>query len=125
MVCSTRLVPPALPPSRAGSDIEYRAAWPDLLRRHEEQLLGIQRVAVERGSTQGSGGAHGCQVLRGQSGMAASGANVRELHGLTEQHSKCKAGAEDLPADLAMRAVDHQPVVRHFTTHRASHQKWR
>ncbi|HSJ40376.1 MAG TPA: DUF6134 family protein, partial [Xanthobacteraceae bacterium] len=29
------------------------------------------------------------------------------------------------PAALAMRAVDHQPVVRQLTTHRASRQKWR
>jgi hypothetical protein len=95
------------------------------MRRREEQLLGIERVAVERGSTQCSGGAHGCQVLRGQSWIAAAGANARELHRPAKQGSKCKACAEDLSTTFAMRAIDHQPGVRHFTTRRASHQKWR
>ena len=86
------------------------------LLRHEKQLLGIERIAVECSGTQRGSGAHRGQVLRRQSRMAATGADVRELHRPTAQRSKCKTGAEDLPAPLAMRPVDHQTFVPHVKT---------
>lgn len=87
--------------------------------RREQQFLGIEQIAIERGATQRGSGAHSGQVLRGEAGMAAASADPREPHGPTQQRGEDEPGAKDLSATLAIRAVDHLTFARRATAGQA------
>jgi hypothetical protein len=78
----------------------------------EPQGAAAQLVALHRSAAQGRCGTDTGDVLRGQTGAAASRPDVFDQDAATEQGGIAQCGSQDLAAALAVGAVDGQQPLR-------------